>query len=71
MLRKSVVSPVFDKCGPKEVLKCYENNDYFNSKLLQYKDAKERYALNKLLIDFTEIPSNIVDDFKKNVLLYK
>ena len=39
-------------------------------KLKKY-DAYDKYNLNKKLIDFNEIPEELVDDFKKNVLFKK
>ena len=62
------IPPIFDKCGPKEVLKCYEDREYFEKKLQKF-SAHEKYAFNKKMIDFNEIPEELVYDFKKKVLL--
>jgi len=56
------ISSVFKKCGPKTALKCYTEPDYFNNKLKK-DNAYEKYELNRLLIDFNSIPTNLQEEF--------
>ena len=64
------IKPVFKKCGPKTAIKLFNNPDDFREKL-EKEDGKIQYELNKLLIDFNNIPKKLVDGFKKDVLLIK
>ena len=61
------IKGIFDKCGIKTAINLYNNQELFKQKL-QDKNIKEKYLLNKLLIDFDEIPEYLVDSFKKTVL---
>lgn len=58
---------IFDKCGIKTAIELYNNQELFREKL---KDTKinNKYLLNKKLIDFDEIPEELVNSFKKNIL---
>ena len=56
------IKSVLKKCGPKTALKCYENPSYFEERL-KSENAYELYNLNKKLVDFNEIPTNLVDEF--------
>lgn len=55
---------VFKKCGPKTACKYFENKELFKKKLKETKGALEKYNLNKKIIDFNEIPKNLIDEFK-------
>jgi 5'-3' exonuclease len=48
---------VFDKCGVKTALKCYNDSAYFHDKLKK-ENREDKYRMNKTLIDFNEIPKN-------------
>lgn len=56
------INAVFAKCGYKTALKCYKENDYFESKLIK-ENAHQKYLLNKKLIDFNEIPQELSLEF--------
>ena len=58
------ISSVFKKCGPKTAIKCYEEPEYFNTKLKK-EDAYQKYELNRLLVDFNYIPANLQEEFIK------
>ena len=61
------IKSVLKSCGPKTALKCYENPEYFEERLKK-ENAYEMYNLNKKLVDFNEIPTNLVDEFiTKNI----
>jgi 5'-3' exonuclease len=56
------IKSVLQKCGPKTALKCYENPEYFEERLKK-ENAYEIYNLNKKLVDFNEIPTDLLDEF--------
>lgn len=61
------IKSVLKKCGPKTAQKCYENPEYFEERLKQ-ENAYEIYNLNKKLVDFNEIPTELVDEFITNTI---
>ena len=64
------ILPVFNKCGPKTVEKYYLDSELLNSDLDKFK-CRDKYQRNKILIDFNNIPKNLLDEFlleNKNVL---
>jgi len=58
------ISSVFKKCGPKTACKYFDNKELFNKKLQETDGALEKYNLNRKLIDFNEIPKNLITEFK-------
>jgi 5'-3' exonuclease len=61
------IPSVIKKCGPKTALKCFENSEYFEERLKK-ENAYEIYERNKTLVDFNNIPENLVNDFiSKNI----
>jgi 5'-3' exonuclease len=50
------------KCGPKTAIKCFENPEYFEDRLKK-ENAYEAYERNKKLVDFDNIPENLVNEF--------
>ena len=50
---------IFNRCGLKTAIKCYEDDGYFNKKLEKEEGSDEKYERNKTLIDFTQIPDNL------------
>ena len=57
------ILPIFKKCGPKTCEKYYENQELFLEALKKESGAQEKYKLNKKLVDFNEIPENLVKNF--------
>lgn len=57
------IMPVFKKCGPKTCEKYYENKELFLKALEKDKEAKDKFELNKKIIDFNEIPEELVNEF--------
>ena len=57
------IPSVFPKCGPKTALKYFENRELFEKKLLETEAYQKQYELNKTIIDFNNIPANLVEDF--------
>ena len=60
---------VFKKCGPKTACKYYDNKDLFN-KHIEKEVAMERYLLNKKIIDFNEIPEDLISGFKEKYSIF-
>lgn len=58
------ILPIFKKCGPKTCEKYYENNEMF-LEALKKENAYEKYELNKKLVDFKELPLELVSGFTK------
>ena len=54
------ISSVFKKCGVKEAEELYEDGEKLEKKL-KSDDAYEKLLINKLIIDFDEIPEKYVD----------
>jgi 5'-3' exonuclease len=57
------IKGVFKKCGPKTACKYFDDKELFNKKLKNEEGAMERYLLNKKLIDFNEIPEELINNF--------
>ena len=57
------ILPIFKKCGPKTCEKYYENQELFLEALKKESGAQEKYKLHKKLVDFNEIPENLVKNF--------
>jgi|688.fasta_scaffold187413_2 5'-3' exonuclease len=60
------ISSVFPKCGPKTAMKYYENRELFQIKLNSSPDFQQKYQLNSTLVDFNNIPQELVDEFMSN-----
>ena len=58
------IPSVFKKCGIKTAEKCYNDDIYFKTKLKK-ENAYKLYERNKTLVDFNNIPKNLVNMFKK------
>ena len=52
----------------KTAAKYYHDRDAFEKKLQSDPDARAIYELNKTLIDFNNIPQELVERFKKQCL---
>jgi 5'-3' exonuclease len=62
---------VFPKCGPKTALKYFENNELFQTKLNSSPDFQKKYQLNSTLVDFNNIPQELVDEFMNSTFTKK
>jgi 5'-3' exonuclease len=63
--KSDCIPSVFKKCGIKTAEKYWNDKDKFNKKLEEDIDAMEQYHLNKIIIDFDNIPYNLVMEFKE------
>ena len=59
------IASVFPKCGPKTALKYYENKELFQGKLNSSEEFKKKYELNSTLVDFNNIPQELIVEFFK------
>ena len=57
------ISPIFKKCGIKTAAKCYDDPEFFKSKMEKEPESKEKFEKNTLLVDFSKIPQKVVDEF--------
>ena len=57
------IPSIFPKCGPKTAYNFCENVLEFDEKLKEKNEYIERYKLNKILIDFNEIPEELQNEF--------
>ena len=62
--KSDAIPPIFKKCGPKTAIKCYDDKTFFEQKLKK-ENAYKLYELNKNLIDFNEIPENLIKQFQE------
>jgi 5'-3' exonuclease len=61
------ISSVFPKCGPKTALKYFENEELFKNKLNSSEEFQNKYKLNSTLIDFNNIPHDLITEFMETV----
>ena len=59
------ITSVFPKCGPKTALKYFNNKELFENNLIKF-NLQKKYKLNKTLVDFNEIPQELVSEFIEN-----
>jgi len=62
------ISSVLAKCGPKTALKCYQNREYFESRMKK-EDAYAKFEINQKMVDFNYIPQQLVDEFIQSITL--
>ena len=58
------ITGVFKKCGPKTASKYFDNRELFQKQLEKEEGSKEKYELNRKIIDFNYIPIELVQGFK-------
>ncbi len=59
------IPSVFPKCGPKTAQKCIQDPEFFKKKMAENPTYYAQYELNKKLVDFNNIPSELVYEFLK------
>jgi len=62
------IQGIFSKCGIKTAIKCFDDQEYFEKKLNETVGSREKYEINKRLIDFNYIPEELVKEFRQTVL---
>lgn len=61
------IPSVFPKCGPKTAQKCIEDPAFFQKKMDNNLEYYKQYELNKILVNFDNIPENLVEEFKSQM----
>ncbi len=61
------IPSVFPKCGPKTAQKCLEDPEFFKKKMANNPDYYKQYELNKKIVDFNNIPQELVDEFLQTI----
>jgi 5'-3' exonuclease len=56
------IPSVIKKCGPKTALKCFTEPNYFADRVKK-ENAFDAYERNKRLVDFNNIPEDLVNNF--------
>jgi len=64
------ISSIFPKCGPKTAQKCLDDPEFLQKKMANNEEYYKNYELNKLLIDFENIPSDLKTEFMSNIFNY-
>lgn len=62
------ISSVFPKCGPKTALKYFNNRELFEKKMEESNAFKDKYELNRKIIDFNCIPDYLVNEFIESMI---
>jgi 5'-3' exonuclease len=57
------IPSVFPKCGPKTALNFFDNKELLNKKLAENEIYRKNYELNNKIIDFNNIPDDLVKEF--------
>jgi 5'-3' exonuclease len=65
------IPSVFPKCGVKTAQKCIEDPEFFKKKMDVCEKYYSQYELNKTLVDFNCIPTNLVDEFLSSIGIKK
>jgi 5'-3' exonuclease len=60
------IPSVFPKCGPKTAIKYFNDRDLLYKKLQECESYKDTYELNSKIIDFNNIPEDLVEEFMTN-----
>jgi len=61
------IPSVFPKCGPKTAQKCIDNPEFFQKKMEEDPKYTAQYELNKLLVDFDNIPDDLQSEFIESI----
>jgi 5'-3' exonuclease len=61
------IPSVFPKCGPKTAQKCIEDPEFFKKKMNDNPEYYKQYELNKKLVDFDNIPENLIEEFMNTI----
>jgi 5'-3' exonuclease len=62
------ISSVLSKCGPKTALKCYQDREYFESRMKK-EDAYAKFEINQKMVDFNFIPQELVNNFLESIIV--
>lgn len=57
------IPSAFPRCGLKTALKCINDESFFKKKMNNNEEYYKQYELNKILIDFKNIPNDITNEY--------
>jgi 5'-3' exonuclease len=57
------IPSVFPKCGPKTAIKYFNNKELLKKKLQESDTYRTTYELNNKIIDFNNIPEELIEEF--------
>lgn len=60
------IPSVFPKCGPKTAMKYFNDRELLEKKLQESETYRNTYELNSKIIDFNNIPEELVKEFMTN-----
>ena len=60
------IPSVFPKCGPKTAQKCIDDPEFFKKKM-DKQEYHAQYELNKQLVNFDNIPEELVMEFMSTI----
>ena len=61
------ISSVFTRCGPKTAIKYFQNKELLTKKLQESTIFQTAYELNSKIIDFNNIPDELVQEFQQEL----
>ena len=61
------ISSVFPRCGPKTAIKYFQNKNLLTKKLQESTIFQTAYELNSKIIDFNNIPDELVQEFQQEL----
>ena len=61
------IPSVFPKCGPQTAKKCIDDPEFFKKKMSDNEAYYKQYELNKKLVDFNNIPEELVKEFMEKI----
>lgn len=61
------IPSIFPKCGPKTAQKCIDNPEFLQKKLDEDLAHVKQYELNKLLVNFDNIPYELCKEFIESI----
>ena len=62
------IPSVFPKCGPKTAQKCIDDPEFLKKKMGDNPEYYKQYELNKTLVDFDNIPEELVKEFMSTII---
>jgi 5'-3' exonuclease len=60
------IPSVFPKCGPKTAIKYFNDKELLKKKLQESETYRTTYDLNNQIIDFNNIPEELIEEFMKS-----
>ena len=65
--KSDCIPSVFPKCGMKTAQKCIEDHEFFKKKMNENPEYYQQFELNKKLVNFENIPVNLINEFMDSI----